>query len=101
MTTKEGERLVALEVKLEQVQTDIKEIRTHQSENHYELAEKIEKLITHLDGKLGNHEKRITSMEETTAPLTKFRNKLWATVVFSALTIAVVSIILLETKRFK
>lgn len=99
MTTKEGERLAVLETKLEQVKADIKEIRTHQSENHQELAGKIEKLILHIDGKLGDHEKRISQVEETTAPFTKFRNRLWGAVVFAALSIAAASIIILEIKR--
>lgn len=99
MTYKEQERLAVLETKLEQVKADIKEIRQHQTENHQELATKIEKLIQHIDGKLSNHESRISQVEETTAPFTKFRKRLWATIVFATLSIATTTIILLEIKR--
>lgn len=99
MTTKDGERLAVLETEVKQVRADVAEVRLHQSQNHQELSDKLDKLIVHVDGKFGNHEARISTMEETVEPITTFRKKLWGIVVVAALSIATASIILLEIKR--
>lgn len=100
MTSKTGlERLAVLETEVKQVRADVAEVRLHQSQNHQELSQKIDKLLKHVDGKFTNHEVRIRSMEETVEPITAFRKKLWGVVVVAALTIATASVILLEIKR--
>lgn len=101
MTAKETIKLAVLETKMEQLKSDLAEIRTHQTDNHHELATKIEVLIKHIDGKLGDHEKRLSQVEETTAPFSKFRSRLWTSVVFAALSIATVAVILLEVNNSK
>lgn len=99
MENKTGERLAVLETKVEQVRADVAEVRLHQTENHHELKKAIDKLTEHVDGKLSNHEKRISEAEETLQPFANFRRRLWGAVVVAALTLAVASLVILELKK--
>jgi hypothetical protein len=98
MENKNNERLAVLETKVEQIRADVAEVRLHQSENHHELATKIDKLTKHIDGKLNDHERRIVSAEETLEPFTKFRKRIWGAIVVAALTLAFISLVLLQLK---
>lgn len=99
MENKTGERLAVLETKVEQVRADVAEVRLHQTENHHELKKAIDLLTEHVDGKLSNHERRIANAEETLEPFNNFRRRLWGIIVIAALTLAFVSILILQFQK--
>lgn len=101
MTKTTIERLAVVESKQDRANSDISEIKANQAHNHEDLSSRFDVLSQAIHTRLGNHEERIKSAEETLEPFTKFKRRLWGAVVTSLLTIAFVAIVLLESQRIK
>lgn len=94
------ERLAVVESKQDRANSDIASIKKNQELNHADLSSKIESLHKSLNNTLEDHDKRITGLEETTAPLTKFRRKLWQLIVFTVFGAAFLAILWVEIAKF-
>ncbi len=63
MTQKETERLVKVETKLDYIQEDIAEIK---------------QMLTHLTDTTSAEKEKVKILEETVAPITAWRKRIWA-----------------------
>lgn len=100
MTQTALERIAVVENEVKTVKKTVEKIETNQARNHADIAERIDRLTTQIDGRFVDHEARLKVVEDTTEPFTKFRRRLWGVIVISLLSIATVSFILMEVARF-
>lgn len=91
------ERLAVVETEVKTVKDIVQEVKDNQSRNHQDLSDK----LSAIHGILDNHRLRIEGIEETVEPFTKFRRRAWGMIVTATLTCAILSILIVEIKRYK
>jgi DNA-binding transcriptional MerR regulator len=97
MTKTQIERLAIMETKLERQGEDISEIKDTLHRHHNDIVNQITLLQDGLSKKVNDHEERLRVAEETIEPLTKFRRKVWYSLILTVLGIAFW--VMVETKK--